>query len=78
MEIGKNNVGENKYFMTTNNVIKTIDTHENNYGVTFDSKLAFVKFISQVVNKATKLRIIIRRTFQFLDKQTILPPLDPT
>ena len=28
MEIGKNNVGENQYYTTTNNVTKTIDTHD--------------------------------------------------
>ena len=28
MEIGKNNVGENGYYTTTNNVRKTIDTYD--------------------------------------------------
>jgi len=27
-KLNKNNVGENKYFMTTNNITKTIDTQE--------------------------------------------------
>ena len=42
-EIGKNNVGESQYYMTTNNVTKTIDTHDKqkDLGVTFDSKLIF-------------------------------------
>ena len=75
MEIGKNNVGENQYYTTMNNVTKTIDTHDKqkDLGVTFDSKLTFNQRISQVVNKATKMTKIIRRTFQFLDKHTFLP-----
>ena len=28
VEIGKNNIGENKYYTTTNDVTKTIDTHD--------------------------------------------------
>ena len=53
----------------------TIDTHDKqkDLGVTFDSKLTFDQHISQVVNKATKMTKIIRRTFQFLDKHTFLP-----
>ena len=58
-----------------NNVIQTIDTHDKQKdpGITFDSKLTFDQHISQVVNKATKMTKIIRRTFQFLDKHTFLP-----
>ena len=75
MEIGKNNVGENQYYTTMNNVTKTIDTHDKqkDLGVTFDSKVTFGEYISQVVNKVTKMTKIIRRTFQFLDKHTLLP-----
>ena len=60
MEIGKNNVGENQYYTTMNNVTKTIDTHDKqkDLGVTFDSKLTFDEHISQVVNKATKNSIV--------------------
>ena len=77
MEIGKNNVGKNQYYTTTNNVTETIDTHEKpkELGVTFDSKLTFDEHISQVVNKATK---IIRRTFQSLDKHSTKQWLDHT
>ena len=48
MEIGKNNVGENQYYTTMNNVTKTIDTHDKqkDLGVTFDSKLTFDQHIS--------------------------------
>ena len=75
MEIGKNNVDENQYYTTMNNVTKTTDTHDKqkDLGVTFDSKLTFDQHISQVLNKATKMTKIIRRTFQFLDKHTFLP-----
>ena len=49
MEIGKNNVGENQYYTTMNNVTKTIDTHDKqkHLGVTFDSKLTFYEHISR-------------------------------
>ena len=68
----KNNVGENQYYTTMNNVTKTIDIHDKqkDLGVTFDTKLTFDQHISQVVNKATKMTKIIRRTFQFLGKHT--------
>ena len=41
----KLNIGENQYYTTTNDVTKTIDTHDkqNDLGVTFDSKLIFDK-----------------------------------
>ena len=76
-KIGKNNVGENQYYTTTNNVTKTIDTHnkQKDLGVTFDSKLTFDEHISQVINKATKMTRIIRRTFQLLDKHTFFATL---
>ena len=66
MEIGKNYVVENQYYTTTNNLTKTIDTHDKqkDLGVTFDCKLTFDEHISQVVNKAAKMTKIIRRTFQ--------------
>ena len=64
MEIGKINVGENQYYTTTNNVTRTIDTHDKqkDLGVTFDSRFTFDEHISQMVNKATKITKIIRRT----------------
>ena len=63
--IAKKNLGENQYYTTTNSVTKTIDTHDKkDLGVTFDSKLTFDEHLSQVVNKATKVTKIIRRTFQ--------------
>ena len=56
MEIGKDNVGENKYFMTPSNVLKTIYSHEkqNILWITFDSTLKCEEHISQMVNKQLK------------------------
>ena len=70
-----NDVGENKYYTTTNNVTKTINTHakQKDLGITFDSKLTFDEHISQVVNKAAKKTKLIIISFQFLDKHTFLP-----
>ena len=75
MEIGKNNIGENEYFMTSNNVKHSLATtdKQTDLGVIIDSKLSFDDHINQVVNKATKMTKIIRRTFQFLDTYTFLP-----
>ena len=66
MEIGKNNIGENEYFMTSNNVKHSLATtdKQTDLGVIIDSKLSFDDHINQVVNKATKMTKIIRRTFQ--------------
>ena len=61
--------------MTLNNSIYPLDTIEkqNDLGVIIDTKLSFDAHINQAVNKATKMKKIIRRTFQFLDKETFLP-----
>ena len=67
-KLEKRNIGQNTYYTTTNNVTKTIDTHDKqkDLGVPFDYKLIFDEHISQVVNKATKMTKIIRRTSQRL------------
>ena len=73
-KLEKNNVGENQYYTTRNNVTKIgIHDKQKDLGVTFDPKLTYDEHISQVINKATKMTKIIRRTFQFLDKHTSLP-----
>ena len=58
MEIGKNNIGENEYFMTSNNVKHSLATtdKQTDLGVIIDSKLSFDDHINQVVNKATKMK----------------------
>ena len=60
--------------MTLNNSIHPLDTLEkqNDLGVIIDTKLSFNDHINQAVNKATKITKIIRRTFQFLDKDAFL------
>ena len=75
MTIGNNNIGEIKYSTTLNNSIYLLDTIEkqNDLGVIIDTKLSFDDHINQAVNKATKMTKIIRRTFQFLDKDMFLP-----
>ena len=61
--------------MTSNNVKHSLVTtnKETDLGVIIDSKLSFDDHINQVVNKGTKLKKIIQRTFQFLDTHTFLP-----
>ena len=70
MTIGNNNIGEIKYSMTLNNSIYPLDTieNQNDLGVITDTKLSFDDHINQAVNKATKMTTIIRRAFQFHDK----------
>ena len=74
MTIGNNNIGEIKYSMTLNNSIYPLDTieNQNDLGVIIDTKLSFDDHIKQAVNKATKMKTIIRRAFQFHDKDTHL------
>ena len=61
--------------MTSNNVKHSLATtdKQTDLGVIIDSKLSFDDHINQVVNKATEMTKIIRRTFQFLDTHTFLP-----
>ena len=75
MAIENNNIEEIKYSMALNNYISLLDTIEkqNVLGVIIDIKLSFDDHINQPLNKATKMTKIIRRTFQFLDKDTFLP-----
>ena len=75
MTIGNNNIGEIKYSMTLHNSMYLLDTIEkqNDLGVIIDTKLSFDDHIKQAVNKATKMTKIICRTFQFLEKNTLLP-----
>ena len=58
MEIGKNNIGENEYFMTSNNVQHSLTTtdKQTDLGVSINSKLSFDDHINQVVNKTTKMK----------------------
>ena len=72
MTIGNNNIGEIKYSMPLNNSMYPLDKIEkqNDLGVIIDTKLSFDDHINQAVNKATKMTKLIRRTFQFLDKDT--------
>ena len=69
MEIGKNNVGENQYYTTMNNVTKTIDTHDKqkDLGVTFDSKFTFDQHISYylyIYVKRLRAIILIRALYK--------------
>ena len=71
MTSGTNNSGEIEYSMTLNNSIHPLNTIEKQNDL--DTKPSFDDHINQAVNKATKMTKIIRRTFQFLDKDAILP-----
>ena len=57
-----------------NSTIHPIDNNEKqkDLGVIVDTKLFFEDQINKVVNEATKMTKIIRRTFQILDKYTFL------
>ena len=61
--------------MTSNNVKHSLATtdKQTDLGVIIDSKLSLDDYMNQVVNKATKMTKIIRRTFQFPDTHTFLP-----
>ena len=64
----KNNVATIEYSILK---LYTIEKQKD-LGITVDTKLSFVDHITQVVNKATNMTKLIRRTFQFLDKDTFV------
>ena len=71
MEIGKNNIGENEYFITSNYVKHSLANMDKqiDLGVIIDSTLSFDDHINQVVNtaiKMTKRRTPIPRPTHFL------------
>ena len=75
MHIGmsKNKPREN-YFMSDNDKIINIEKcdQEKDIGVIFDEKLLFDKHIDNSINKANKMLGVIKRTFNFINKDTFL------
>ena len=47
-------------------------SHEKDIGVTFDAKLNFDKHISNIVGKANQMTGLLKRSFQFLDRDMFL------
>ena len=48
--------------------------NEKDIGVMIDSKFSFDEHINMNINKATRMLRVIRNTFQFLDKNILIPP----
>ena len=72
LHIGKSNNNED-YFMDSNKQSKINSvSHEKDIGVTFDAKLNFDKHISNIVGKANQMTGLLKRSFQFLDRDMFL------
>ena len=75
MTLGKIDHNPRYYLDTTeDNPFEISRTEEEKeLGVIFDSKLTFDAHISEKVNKATKMTMVIRRTFQFFNNYNFIP-----
>ena len=73
MYIGRNNP-EHNYTMEldgNNSIIQSCD-EEKDLGVTFDRTLTFDSHINRVVNKANSILSLIRRSFDYIDRESFL------
>ena len=70
MHIGKKNP-ETKYYMKIENDLQSLEscTEEKDLGITFDDKLSFDQHISNITKKANQMLGIIKRTFNYMDKE---------
>ena len=70
---GKNNP-KKEYFLNDNNMPEKIDEclEEKDLGVIFDQQLLFDKHIQTSITKANQILGIIKRSFEFMDKNVII------
>ena len=72
LHIGKTN-SQKEYFMDSSKQSKINSvTHEKDIGVTFDAQLNFDKHISNIVAKANQMTGLLKRSFQYLDRDMFL------
>ena len=73
MHIGKSNP-RHEYFMKIENDKQRLEKceEEKDLGITFDSNLNFEIHISNITKKANQMLGIIRRTFNYMDKNIML------
>ena len=73
LHIGNNHINC-KYFMVLNNIMEEIKIvkEERDLGVVFDGSLSFDSHIHKIVCKANQMLGIIKRAFDFLDKEIFL------
>ena len=72
LHLGKEGPSAQVPYKLSNTELKTVDNIKD-IGVTIESKLKFDIHISQKAKKANQMMGLIRRTFQFLDKETFIP-----
>ena len=70
IHFGKNNPSS-PYTLKSKNLQS--GNQEKDIGVTIDKDLTFDNHIAEKVNKANSMFALLRKTFQFLDKNTFLP-----
>ena len=72
MTIGRKQSDPRKYYLGDESCFLEIVTQEKDIGVIIDNKLSFENHIINKVNKANSIMGIIRRTFNYLDKNLFL------
>ncbi len=71
MHVGRSPIPEEKYTMGSNNEFPlNWSTAEKDVGVTFEPDMKFEKHIQEKINKANQMMGVIRKTFEYLDKET--------
>jgi hypothetical protein len=74
LTVGKNDCLSHQYNVTVNGNVSTLDSisQEKDLGVFIDSSLQFDKHVQEAVKKANKILGVIKRTFKYLDCDTLV------
>ena len=67
-----NEIAERTYSLSPHQKLEVI-REEKDIGVYIDHNLSFDKHISAICNKANSMFAVLRRSFQFIDKETFVP-----
>ena len=67
-----NEIAERTYSLSPHQKLEVI-REEKDIGVYIDHNLSFDKHISAISNKANSMFAVLRRSFQFIDKETFVP-----
>ena len=72
MHIGKTDQNLDHKYSLNQTVLETIDS-EKDIGVHIDNELTFDKHVSEKVNKANSIFAMLRRSFQYMNKESFTP-----
>ena len=71
LQLGKNSLKGSYDYNLAGHQLESVDS-EKDLGVTFDTALSFDKHMSEKIKKANSILGVVRRTFQFLDRESFL------